>query len=64
MKNREISINYTFIQRADVLQGAAMAQLKGGTADAEKEYEIVYIDGVPYLVIRNSAGQIIEMKLL
>jgi hypothetical protein len=52
------------MQRADVIRRAAMAQLKGGTANAEEEYEIVYIDGVPYLVRRNSAGQIIEMKPL
>lgn len=49
---------------ADVLQSAAMAQLKGGTTSAEEEYDIVYIDGKPYLVRRNSAGQIIEMKPL
>ena len=62
MKNRKTSIDHTFMQRANVLQDAAMAQLKGGTANAEEEYDIVYINGVPYLVKRNSAGQIIEMK--
>ena len=64
MKNRKTSINHTFMQRADVLQDAAMAQLKGGTANAQEEYDIVYIDGGPYLVRRNSAGEIIEMKPL
>jgi len=64
MKNRKTSINCTFMQRADILQDAAMAQLKGGTANAEEEYDIVYINGVPYLVRRNSARQIIEIKPL
>ena len=42
MKNRKTSIDHTFMQRANVLQDAAMAQLKGGTANAEEEYDIVY----------------------
>ncbi len=32
MKNRKTSIDCAFMQRADVLRRAAMAQLKGGTA--------------------------------
>jgi|GEM_PF-1974686 hypothetical protein len=63
MKNRKTSIDHTFMQRADVLQSATMAQVKGGTTNTqESEWDVVYIDGKPYLVRRNSAGEIIEMK--
>ncbi len=65
MKNRKTSINHTFMQRADVLQDAAMAQVKGGTANAEEsEWELIYIDGEPVWVRKNSSGEIIEMKPL
>jgi len=36
MKNRKTSINCTFMQRADILQHVAMAQLKGGKANSDK----------------------------
>ena len=52
----------SLIQYADVLNSVALSNVKGGTGDAEEEYEIVYIDGVPYRVKKNSAGQIIEMQ--
>ena len=51
----------SLIQCADVLNSVALSNVKGGTGDAEEEYEIVYIDGVPYRVKKNSTGQIIEM---
>ena len=36
MKNRKTSIDCAFMQRADVIRRAAMAQLKGGTANSDK----------------------------
>ena len=35
MKNRKTSIDCAFMQRADVIRRAAMAQLKGGTANTD-----------------------------
>lgn len=48
----------------DVLNSIALSNVKGGTGDADEEYEIVYINGVPYRVKKNSAGQIIEIQPL
>ena len=43
MKNRKTSIDHTFMQRADVLQSVAMAQVIGGIANAqESEWELIY----------------------
>lgn len=65
MKIRKTSTDCTFMECADVLQSIAMAQVKGGTASAEEsEWELIYIDGNPVWVRRNSAGEIIEMKPL
>lgn len=51
---------YFSFQEKDILNEHALNSVKGGNADNE-EYEIIYIDGVPYLVRRNSIGQIIEI---
>lgn len=51
---------YRLFCEADMLDNRALNGVKGGTADNE-EYEIVYIEGKPYLVRRSSTGQIIEI---
>lgn len=51
---------FYFLQETDILEEKTLNSVKGGNADSE-EYEIVYIEGIPYLVRRNSNGQIIEI---
>ena len=51
---------FYFLQETDILEEKTLNSVKGGNADNE-EYEIVYIDGVPYKVRKNSQGQIIEI---
>jgi hypothetical protein len=41
------------------LNSESLAAIKGGRESTDEGYEIVIIDGVPYLVRRNSEGQII-----
>lgn len=51
---------YRLFWEADILDNRALNGVKGGNADNE-EYEIIYIDGVPYKVRKSSTGQIIEI---
>ena len=48
----------------DLMTNTALAAVKGGTANADEAYEIIYIDGIPYLVKRDSAGRILEIRTL
>lgn len=48
----------------DYLNSESLAAIKGGKESTDQSYEIVIIDGVPYLIRRNSEGQIIEQKPL
>ncbi len=49
----------------DLMTNTAMAALQGGTANAdEEEWELIYIDGRPVWVRRDSAGRIVEIKTL
>ena len=49
------------IRYMDVLNTADLYRVKGGNENEEEEYGIVYIDGKPYRVKKNSTGQIIEI---
>ena len=52
----------SLIQCADVLNSVALSNVKGGTGDAEEdEWVLVYIDGKPVWVKKDSNGQIIEI---
>ncbi|MDD2622975.1 MAG: hypothetical protein PHH25_08275 [Bacteroidales bacterium] len=48
----------------DLLNSVSLNNVKGGTEGAEEEYEIIYINGVPYRVKKNSTGQIIKIQPL
>ena len=56
-------LDSTFFNERNLLNKSMLALIKGGTANAD-EYELIYIDGKPYLVKKNSSGQIIEMRPL
>ena len=62
MKNKSSALSNNFPN--DYLNSGSLAAIKGGKETTDEGYEIVYIDGVPYLVRRNSEGQIIEQKPL
>ena len=38
--------------------------IKGGSANGEEQYVVIYINGIPYRVKKNSSGQIIDMRPL
>lgn len=46
-----------------VLNKKNLNQLRGGDFNENKaEWELIYIDGKPYLVRRNNSGQVVETK--
>jgi len=54
-----------FEPEQDLMTNAAMAALQGATANAdEEEWKLIYIDGRPVWVRRDSAGRIVEIKTL
>ena len=56
---KQAHVVYHFVETID---HECLNALRGGTADADPEYEVVIIDGQVYIIKRNSAGQIIEMQ--
>lgn len=51
------------LKEDDILFNTDLAQVKGGLSNKnESEWEIIYIDGKPYLVRKNSNGEIVEIK--
>lgn len=61
---KKTSLDSSFFNKRNLLSNSMLALIKGGTANAEDDYELIYIDGKPYLVKKNSSGQIIEMRPL
>lgn len=45
----------------DKFDNLSMNSLKGGTADSNEGWELIYIDGKPIWVKKDSNGQIIEI---
>lgn len=61
---KKTSLDSTFFNDCNLFNQRMLGAIKGGAANAEDDYELIYIDGKPYLVKKNSNGQIIEMRPL
>ena len=61
---KKTSLDSAFFNDCNLLNKSMLALIKGGTANGQEGVEVVYIDGIPYIVKKNSSGQIIEMRPL
>jgi hypothetical protein len=61
---KKTSLDSSFFSDCNLLNHSMLGAIKGGVANSEDDYELIYIDGKPYLVKKNSNGQIIEMRPL
>lgn len=49
------------VQYMDILDNISMNSIKGGVADSNEGWELIYIDGKPVWIKKDGTGQIIEI---